>query len=106
MGTSQEPVFKVVWPLGAMRSDTSAVSSPVTDLDGKTICEVWDRQFRGDEVFAVVREKIQERYPEAKFIGNEAFGNIHGPDEREVLAALPGRLKQRGCDVVVSGMGA
>lgn len=101
-----EPVFRVVWPLGAMRAGASGVSAPVLDLNGKTVCEVWDRQFRGDEVFAVIKEKLQQRYPAVKFVGHEAFGNTHGPDEKQVLAGLPGLLTTHRCDLVISGMGA
>jgi hypothetical protein len=32
------------------------------------------------------------------------FGNTHGRDEREVVAALPERLKALGVDAVISGM--
>ncbi|MBI2910382.1 MAG: hypothetical protein HYX92_22280 [Chloroflexi bacterium] len=104
--SNMQPVFRVVWPLGRTRTEASLVSSPLADLNGKTVCEVWDRQFRGDEVFAVVKERLRRRYPGVKFVGHEAFGNTHGPDEREVLAALPGRLVEHGCDLAISGMGA
>jgi hypothetical protein len=33
------------------------------------------------------------------------FGNTHGTDEREIVAALPQTLKAKGVDAVVSGMG-
>ena len=33
------------------------------------------------------------------------FGNTHGSDEREVLEALPDKLRELGVDAVISGMG-
>ena len=39
------------------------------------------------------------------FVDYDAFGNTHGGDEREVLAQLPGKLRQHKVDVVISGMG-
>ncbi|MBI2907624.1 MAG: hypothetical protein HYX92_08225 [Chloroflexi bacterium] len=101
-----EATCKVVWPLGETHFESATVSPPVTDLNGKTVCEVWDEQFRGDEVFAVIREKIQDQYHGVRFVGHEAFGNTHGPDEKEVLAALPDLLRKCGCDVVISATGA
>ncbi|MFH1484441.1 MAG: hypothetical protein ABIH46_00075 [Chloroflexota bacterium] len=101
-----EPVYKVVWPLGKRHTEAPKVSSPVLNLNGKTVCEVWDRQFRGDEVFATIRREIQKQFPDTRFVGHEAFGNTHGPDEKQVLADLPGLLKKQSCDVVLSSMGA
>lgn len=101
-----EPIYQVVWPLGRRRFGAVQVSAPVPDLKGKTVCEVWDRQFRGNEVFPIIREKLLQKFPGLRFVGHEAFGNIHGPDEKEVLEALPERLYREGCDVVIVGIGA
>jgi len=35
----------------------------------------------------------------------EEFGSTHGGDEREVMRALPEKLKKLGADAVISGMG-
>ena len=35
----------------------------------------------------------------------DVFGNTHGPDESTIIEALPRRLRDRGVDAVVSGMG-
>jgi len=35
----------------------------------------------------------------------DAFGYTHGPVEREVIAALPGALRARKVDAVISGVG-
>ncbi|MBI2908445.1 MAG: hypothetical protein HYX92_12430 [Chloroflexi bacterium] len=100
------PTYKVVWPLGRRHSDKTALSSPLDDLSGKTVCEIWDRQFRGDEVFPVIRQRLQQLYPDLRFVGHEEFGNIHGPDERQTLELLPGLLRKHGCDLAITGVGA
>ena len=40
-----------------------------------------------------------------KFVHWREFGNTHGSEEREIVAALPKTLKAKGVDAVVSGMG-
>lgn len=105
--SASEPVYEVVWPLGKSAAAASVnLSSPVSDLRGKTIAELWDWLFKGDEMFAIVREKLRERFPDVKFVDYRTFGNIHGPTERSIIAALPETLRQHGCDAVISAVGA
>ena len=40
-----------------------------------------------------------------QFVSYDEFGNTHGGDEREVVAALPAQLKELEVDAVISGMG-
>ncbi|MDO8530934.1 MAG: hypothetical protein Q7T26_02010 [Dehalococcoidia bacterium] len=101
-----EPVYEVVWPLGKAASEAIALRPPVSDLGGKTVGEMWDWLFKGDEMFAHIRRRIQERYRGTRFVDYKTFGNIHGRTEREVIAALPGLLREQGCEVVISGVGA
>lgn len=61
--------------------------------------------FRGDQIYGFLHEELKKRYPGVQFVGHEAFGSIHGGNEAEVLASLPGKLKQNRCDAVVSGIG-
>jgi hypothetical protein len=101
-----EAVFKVLWPSGKEVIERVERSHPMADLNGKTIAEVWDWRFRGDEMFAILREELRKRYPDVKFVDYSVFGNTHGPQERQNLAALPDLLHEHGCDVVISGIGA
>jgi len=101
-----EPAYEVVWPLGRSHWDTRAPNERVPDLRGKTICEIWDHVFRGERIFPIIRETMQKLYPGIRFIEYDKFGDTHGPHQKQVLAALPGLLKQYGCDAVISGVGA
>ena len=103
---SQGPVFEVVWPLGKLRAEEVTPGPRVSDLAGKTVGQVWDWAFKGDQMFPIIQEKLKQRYPGIKFVDYSAFGNTHGRDEVKVLAELPEKLKQHGCDVVISGVGA
>ena len=66
---------------------------------------MWDYLFRGDDVFDLLEEGLKERYPGVKFVSWREFGSTHGDDEREILDALPERLRELGADAVISGMG-
>lgn len=101
-----EAIFEVVWPLGRSVYEPVHLSHRLPDFQGKTVCELWDWVFRGDEIFPILRELLSRRYPGMEFVGCETFGNIHGPKEREVVAALPELLRRHKCDVVISGVGA
>lgn len=101
-----EHEYEVVWPLGRTVFQSVRPTGRVSDLNGKTVCELWDWVFRGDQLFPMVRESLLKRYPGVKFVDYTVFGPTHGPKEAEVVAALPELLHKHGCDAVVSGIGA
>ena len=100
-----EPGYEVVWPLGKLVYQTLPSKPSLTDLKGKTICELSDWGFRMEEVFPMVRESLLRRYPDIKFVEYSVFGNTHGPKEAGVIAALPDLLRKHECDAVISGVG-
>lgn len=103
--SSTSTEYPVVWPRGRRQQELEDPASRLPDLNGKTIGFVWNFVFRGEEIFPLLQKEIEQRYPGARFVGPEAFGNTHGSDEREVLEALPDRLKAFGVDAVISGNG-
>lgn len=104
--SAAEPVYEVVWPLGQSTVDEVAPNPPIEDLNGKTVGELWDWLFKGDQMYALIRERLRQRFPGVKFVESSAFGNIHGQDEAAVIAALPDLLREHGIDLVVTGIGA
>ncbi len=101
----KEASYEVVWPRGRRVIESSPLAKRLDTLKGKTICELWEWAFRGDEIFPVIEKELAKRYPGIKFVSYEKFGNTHGRDERQFLAALPDKLKQYECDAVISGVG-
>jgi hypothetical protein len=101
----QEANYQVVWPLGKSKHQPIALKPRIPDLKSKTICELSDYGFRAEEMFPIIREQLSKRYPGIKFIEYTNFGNIHGPQENEVIADLAEKLHQYGCDAVISGVG-
>lgn len=101
-----EPVYEVVWPLGKSMYETAPLAPEIPDLGGKTVCELWDWRFRGEDISPALREELSKRYPGIKFVDYNTFGDTHGPKEREVVANLPKMLKEHRCDAVISSVGA
>ena len=99
------PGYQVVWPLGKLAYQNIALKPRIADLNGKTICELSDYSFRGEEIFPIIRESLRKIYPGIKFVEYTQFGNTHGSTEAEVIRTLPTMLKERGCDGVISGVG-
>jgi hypothetical protein len=95
---------KVVWPRGRRTADVRPLATRLDTLHGKTIGELWDDLFRGDEIFPALEEELTRRYRDVKFVSYHVFGSTHGAAEHRVLADLPARLRELGVDAVVSGM--
>src|ERR1041384_5254700 len=96
-----EPMYEVVWPLGRCVSKTVELAPPVVDLNGKTVCELWDWVFRGNEIFPILRAQLKQRYPNVRIVDYETMGDTHGNDEREYVATLPQLLARHGADAVI-----
>ena len=97
--------YEALWPRSPRQVGVKPLARRLDTLNGKTVAQLWDYVFRGDEVFALLEEGLKQRFPDIKFVNFKEFGSTHGSDEREVLASLPRRFKEMGVDAVVSGMG-
>lgn len=103
-GRSENEIYPVLWPLGNRTDKVIEFAERLDDLNGKVIAEVWSWMWSGDLAFSVVRKKLTALYPDIKFISYKEFGNIHGPDENQVIAQLPEKLRFHGADAVVLGI--
>ena len=106
MHSSHDGHYEVYWPRTARQVTRKSLAPRLSTLDGKVVAQLWDFLFRGDEVLALVEEGIKARYPNVRFVSWKEFGNTHGSDEREVIKALPARLREWGVDAVISGIAA
>lgn len=98
-------MYEVVWPRGRKVSETLRLAQRLDTLAGKTVAELWDWLFRGDEIFPALEKELARLYPGIRFVNYREFGSTHGGKEAEVLASLPEKLRQSGCDAILSGMG-
>jgi hypothetical protein len=104
MTKTNDGYYEALWPRGERQQRTRPLTKRLDTLDGKTIAQIWDFLFKGDQVFALLEEGLKKRYPNVKFVSWREFGSSHGGEEKEALAALPAKFKELGVDVVISGM--
>ena len=106
--TTPEPEqqFEALWPRSPRQTRLRPLAPRLDSLNGKTVAQLWDFLFRGDEVFELLEEGLKKRYPGIRFVSWREFGSTHSPQEHQVLAALPGRFRELGVDAVISGMGS
>jgi len=102
--SSGNGIYEVVWPSGERKQKMRPLAKRLDTLQGKTIAQLWDYLFAGDEVFAALEEKLREQYPDVKFVGWREFGSTHAVNEKELLASLPQRFKELGVDAAISSM--
>jgi hypothetical protein len=102
--TPGQPMERVLWPRGKKTVEVVSLAKRLDALEGKTIGQLWDDLFRGDEIFPLLEEALAVRFPGVKFVNYKVFGSTHGREEQRVVAELPARLRQHGVDAVISGM--
>ncbi len=97
--------MEVVWPGGRSVERVQSLAPRLEALEGKTICGLFNGAFYFEKTWPLVKQVLSNEYPGLKFVGWEEFGLFHGPEEMELLGVLPGKLRQYGCDAVISGRG-
>jgi hypothetical protein len=99
-----ENKYDVVWPCGKSTVSAAKLASRLDTLDGKVVAELWDWIFKGDIMFAAFEAELAKRYRGIRFVSWREFGEVHGANEREVLASLPRKLGEFGVDAVICGV--
>ena len=102
--TDGREMYRVLWPRGRRTAEVVDLAARLDTLAGKTVGQLWDDLFRGDEIFPLLEEELARRYPDVRFVRYDAFGSTHGGDEHKVVAELPDRLRELEVDAVISGM--
>lgn len=101
---TKDGIYDVVWPSGERRLKTRPLAKRLDSLNGKTVAQLWDYLFAGDEVFEALEEELAKTYPDVKWVSWREFGSTHAVNEKEVLASLPARFKELGVDAAISCM--
>ena len=94
--------YAVVWPCGERRLKVRPLAKRLDTLNGKTVAQLWDFLFAGDEIYDALESKLRETYPQVNFVSWREFGSTHGISEKEILASLPQRFKELGVDAAIS----
>lgn len=98
--------YEVLWPRGERKQAIRPLARRLDTLNGKTVAQLWDFLFNGDDVFAELEDQLAKQYPDIKWVSWRDFGTTHGVNEKEMLAALPQRFKELGVDAAISCMAA
>lgn len=97
--------YDVVWPKSPMATARRPLSPRLVDgLAGTRVGFLWDYLFRGEELFPALAEVLRSHG--AEVVSYDAFGNLHGPHEAQLVGEIPSVIAARGIDAVVSGVGA
>jgi hypothetical protein len=102
--SSTDGQYEVVWPSGERKQALQPLAKRLDTLNGKTIAQLWDFLFAGDEVFSQLEQDLRAQYPNVKFVSWREFGSTHAVNEKELLASLPQRFKELGVDAAISSM--
>ena len=95
--------YAVVRPLGRRVQHTAKRAVRPRTLDGATIGELSNHKFESEFTFDVIERAILKRFPSARFVSHERFGDTYGPRESDVIRDLPENLELYDCDLVISG---
>ena len=106
MTIDQDGREAVVSPLGRQVLSGVAGRRELATLHGRTVAFIWDDLFRGQEMFDAFVATAREQGVELSVVPQEVFGDLHGKDERDVVAAIPARLREHGVDAAIVGVGA
>ncbi len=96
---------EVLWPLGRSQLQKQSLAPRLDTLEGKTICGLFNWAYHFDETWPLIKQLLSKKYRGIKFVDWENFGYFFGKEEMSQLEALPGKLKEYGCDAVISGRG-
>jgi hypothetical protein len=105
----QEPVFKVVSPLGESTAKMITMVPRLSSLAGKTVCMTWNRAFKADITLPAIGEALKQKYPDLRVVPFQALPDAHlaeppGTSEPE-SAVERASFRANGCDAVISGNG-
>lgn len=100
----------VISPLGINLVESKAIAPRINDLSGKTVGEIWNGVFRGDETFPIVRELLRKKFPGIKIVPYTEFPFFPGDDrptaQHELAKTIARLAQEKGCDAVITGNGA
>ena len=97
-------------PIGGETLAQQSLAPRLDDLNGKTIGESWNGDFKGDVTFPIIRKRLQERFPGVKIVPYDQFPYLYGADDparqKTLATEIALRAQALGCDALISGNGA
>lgn len=102
-------IMEVISPVGGETVAKKTIADRLDTLTGKTICETWNGDFKGDYMFPIYRDLLKERFPDIKVIPFTEFPRspLRGTPshQQQVAKEIALLAKSKGCDALISGNG-
>jgi hypothetical protein len=99
----------VISPVGQPRAQNKGIAPRLDSLEGKTIGEVYNHHFKGDQMFGLYRELLKKRYPGVRIVPfTELPASFVGGDpatHRRVAQEVAAMAKAKGVDALIAGNG-
>ncbi|MBM3343841.1 MAG: hypothetical protein FJY56_17285 [Betaproteobacteria bacterium] len=99
----------VISPEGLQVTQARGVTRHLDTLDGKTIGEVYNNHFKGEQMFRAYRRLLKERYPGVKIIPYDQFPIVYvggDPTAQKQTAKDIARLaREWDVDAIITGNG-
>jgi hypothetical protein len=99
----------VLSPEGLARSGIINASKSLDTLNGKTIGEVYNNHFKGEQMFRAYRRLLKERYPDVKIIPYDQFPIVYvGGDpisQKQTAKDIARLAKEWEVDAIITGNG-
>ncbi len=98
--------FEIVSPVGDPKAQPEPPATKIADFRGKTIGQVWNAEFRADQVFTALTELLKERFPDIEVVSwNELPTTQQRMDTNKNMEDLRQAYLQKGCDAVITATG-
>jgi hypothetical protein len=101
--------IEVISPIGLPVTHNKGIAPRLDSLEGKTIGEVYNYHFKGEQMFGLYRELLKQRYPGVRIVPyTELPASFVGGDpatHRRVAQEIAAAAKEKGCDALITGNG-
>ncbi len=99
----------VISPIGLPGTQNKDIAPRLDSLEGKTVGEVYNHHFKGDQMFGLYRQLLKQRYPGVRVVPyTELPASFVGGDtayHRRVAQEVAALAKEKGCDALITGNG-
>ncbi len=98
--------FEVVSPIGEPKVQPEPPPTKISDFRGKTVCQVWNAEFRADQVFTALTDLLKKRFPDIKVIPwTDVPTTQQRMDVNKNMEDLREAYLEKGCDAVITATG-
>jgi len=99
----------VISPEGLQLSQMTGVSRHLDTLAGKTIGEVYNNHFKGEQMFGIYRRLLKETFPGVKVIPFDRFPRVYvGGDpasQKKTAREIAALAQEWEVDAIITGNG-